>query len=96
MHNIFLNKTQVETDNYLIILYEDGSQGQYYLNRRDILSEDWELKQEPRKVTLYQYLYENQDGDKYVSKETSASWEHSFDYCEKYKLLKTFTREIEY
>ena len=57
---------------------------------------DFEIQQEPGKVNLYQYLYKNQNGYKELSKETSASWKCSSDYCIQYELLKTFTREIEY
>lgn len=65
-----------------------------YLNREDILAEDWILKQEPRKVTLYQYLIEAGDGlvtlTEWSSKTSETRLTNPY-----FKLLKTFTREIE-
>ncbi len=62
----------------------------------DISSDRWELKQEPRKVTLYQYLYERKGGELCLTTETSFTWEtYNNEYPNYRTLLKTFTREIE-
>ena len=61
----------------------------------DLLADDYELKQEPRKVTLYQYLYSDKKGNIVMSFEVSFPWE-DFKVSEDWELLKTFTREIEY
>ena len=57
---------------------------------------EFELKHDPRKVTLYQYLYSNFYSKTLLSKETSETWSEYSGNSDNYKLLKTFTREIEY
>ncbi len=62
----------------------------------DISSDRWELKQEPRKVTLYQYLYEYSGKKILMSLETNETWDQYNCDRDDCNLLKTFTREIEY
>ena len=59
-----------------------------------MLADDWELKQEPRKVTLYQYLLRRSDGILYL---TDWSSQDKNTRCNNlsFEVLKTFTREIE-
>ncbi len=61
----------------------------------DVLAEDWELKQEPRKVTLYQYLYK-ESAEYFMTEFTSLEWEARSSFNKERELLKTFTREIEF
>lgn len=60
----------------------------------EIILGDWELKQEPKKVTLYQYLLKRSDGIFFI---TDWSSQDKNDRCNNssFEILKTFTREIE-
>jgi len=68
----------------------------YRYSMDEILADDWELKQEPRKVTLYQYLYEYSCKKMLMSLETNETWDQYNCDRDDCKLLKTFTREIEF
>lgn len=61
----------------------------------EILADDWEVYKEPRKVTLYQYLYEYSCKKMLMSLETNETWDQYNCDRDDCKLLKTFTREIE-
>lgn len=61
----------------------------------EIFAEDWEVYKEPRKVTLYQYLFKQYEGY-FMTEETSLEWDVRRNFDKEMELLKTFTREIEY
>ena len=67
----------------------------YFYDLKDMIFWEFELKQEPRKVTLYQYLYEYSGKKMLMSLETNETWDQYNCDRDDCKLLKTFTREIE-
>lgn len=81
-----------------IIAFEEYCESSF--STSDVLNDTWRIhKQEPRKVTLHQYLYQFNE---VLKNRIEMSYETSEDFSSYVgsmigspKLLKTFTREIE-